>query len=158
MKCRSLIRVLALDLHPRRFGYVVLERPDRLLDWGVCSYRGKGRPTDALLHRRLRPLLELWRPTVLVIGARQMPPRRKLLRVRLIKSVVAEAKTYRVHVRLLRLARERTEKRGLYEHALELAKSFHVLAERIPPKRKPWESEHYSMSMFRALTIAVRSC
>jgi hypothetical protein len=32
-------RVLALDVHPRSFGYVVFEGPNRLLDWGVRSFR-----------------------------------------------------------------------------------------------------------------------
>ena len=32
-------RVLALDVHPSRFGYVVFEGPDELLDWGVRSFR-----------------------------------------------------------------------------------------------------------------------
>jgi len=79
MRSKALTRVLALDLHPRRFGYVVLEGPDRLLDWGVCSYRHKGNSSDVLIQRRLRPLLALWRPTLLIIGGtRQMPPRQKL--------------------------------------------------------------------------------
>src|ERR1700693_6289497 len=99
MRYKSFTRVLALDLHPRRFGYVVLEGPDRLLDWGVRSYRRKGNSSDILIHRRLRPLLELWRPTFLVIpGARQMPPRKTLLRERLLKGVAAEAKNYRARV------------------------------------------------------------
>jgi len=41
MRSKSLTRVLALDLHPRRFGYVVLEGPERLLDWGVRSIAAK---------------------------------------------------------------------------------------------------------------------
>ncbi|PYX02386.1 MAG: hypothetical protein DMG85_21530 [Acidobacteria bacterium] len=35
MKHKSFARVLGIDLHPRHFGYVILESPDRLLDWGV---------------------------------------------------------------------------------------------------------------------------
>src|SRR5213080_1185925 len=33
---KDLARVLALDLHARSFGYVVVEGPSRLLDWGGC--------------------------------------------------------------------------------------------------------------------------
>lgn len=156
MRYQSLTRVLALDLHPRRFGYVVLEGSDRLLDWGVRSYRHKGNSSDILIQRRLRPLLALWRPTLLVIhGARQVPPRKNLLRERLLKGVAAEAKSYHACVRLLKSAKERTGKLTKYERAREVVKRFPVLAERLPPKRKPWESEHYSMSIFEALAVAV---
>jgi hypothetical protein len=51
---------LALDLHPRCFGYVVVENSSRLLDWGVCSYRRKHGAADVLVRRRLRQLLALW--------------------------------------------------------------------------------------------------
>src|SRR2546422_30287 len=54
MKCKSLFRVLALDLHPRRFGYVVLEGPDGLLDWGARSYRRKDKLNGILIHQRMR--------------------------------------------------------------------------------------------------------
>ncbi len=156
MRYKSLTRVLALDLHPRRFGYVVLEGPDRLLDWGVRCHRRKGNSADVLIRRRLRPLLELWSPTLLVIhAARQIPSRQKLLRKRFLKGVVAEAKANRVCVRILKSAKERTEKLTKYERAREVVKRFPVLTERLPPKRKPWESEHYSMSIFEALEVAV---
>ena len=156
MRYKGLTRVLALDLHPRRFGYVVLEGPDRLLDWGVRSYRRKGNSSDVLIQRRLRPLLALWRPTLLVIGGtRQMPPQQKLPRERFLKGVVAEARTYRACVRQLRSTEGRAEKLTKYERAREAAERFPVLVERLPLKRKPWESAYYSMSIFEALAIAV---
>jgi len=156
MKQKSLTRVLALDLLPRRFGYVVLEGPERLLDWGVRSYRRTGKPIDALIHRRLRPLLELWRPMVLVIhAARQVPPRKKLLRERLLKAVVAEAKNNRVCVRILKSAKEQAEKLTKYERAREVAKRFPVLARSLPAKRKPWQSEDHRMGMFAAAALAM---
>jgi hypothetical protein len=155
MKTMSPARILALDLRPRRFGYVVLEGPNNLLDWGVRSCRRKGKPSDVLIQGRLRPLLGLWKPTVLLIrGARQLSSRQQLLREGLLKGVVAEVKTYRVCVQLRKSAEERAEKFTSYERAQEAAKRFPVLAERLPLKRKPWESEHYSMSIFEALQIA----
>src|SRR6266853_1721091 len=156
MRYKSLTRVLALDLHPRRFGYVVLERPARLLNWGVCSYRGKGKPNAVLIQRRLRPLLEMWNPTLLVTHtAPQLPPRQKLLRERLIKGVVAEAKSKRARVRILKSTRGWTKNLTKYERAREVAELFPVLIGRQPQKRKPWESEHYSMSVFTAAALAM---
>jgi hypothetical protein len=158
MRYQSRTRVLALDLHPRRVGYVVLEGPDRLLDWGVCSYRRKGNSRDVLIQRRLRPLLERWRPTfVMIHGARQMPPRKHLLRERLLKGVVAEAKNYRARVQILKKwPTGRAERLTKYERAQAVVQCFPVLTRKLPPKRKPWESEHYSMSILEALAIAVQ--
>ena len=48
MKHESLTRILALDLHPRSLGYVMIESPTKLLDWGVCrSYRKQKPPGGA---------------------------------------------------------------------------------------------------------------
>ena len=155
MQHKRLARILALDLRPRRFGYVVLESPEKLLDWGVCSCR-KGKPSDVLIQRRLRPLLRLWRPTLVVIrSARQPPPRQRLLREKLLKGVVAEASPYSMCVWLPKSALLRAGKITKYERAREAAERFPVLAGRLPPKRKAWESEHYAMSIFEALEVAV---
>ena len=152
MRYKGLARILALDLHPRHFGYVVVEGPDKLLDWGVCSRR-KGNPADVLIRKRLRPLLELWRPSLLLIGGpQQTRPRRNILQDRFLKRVAAEAKNHRVPVRL---TRKRTGSLGKYENARLVAEHFPVLALSLPPKRKPWESEHYSMSMFDAAVMAI---
>src|SRR6266478_3646483 len=103
MRYKSLTRVLAIDLHPRDFGYVVVESPDKLLDWGVRSHRRKGDPADVLIRRRLRPLLALWKPSLLVIrGVRRMSPRKSLFRERLLKRVVAEARNYRARVQIIK--------------------------------------------------------
>src|SRR5205807_6984958 len=133
MRYKSRTGVLALDLHPRRFGYVVLESPDRLLDWGVCSYRRKGKPTDVLVQKRLRPLLEQWNPTLLAIrGARQLPPRQQLLQKQLLKGIATEAESKRVRVRMLRSTKERAGSLTKYGRAQEAAKRFPVLIGRLP--------------------------
>ena len=157
MKHHTRGRVLAIDLHPRHFGYVVVEVPERLLDWGVRSYRHKGNPAPVLIRKRLRPLLELWRPSLVVIrGMRQMQSGQHLLRERLLKGVAAEARTHRARVHILKeQATDRTDKLTKYERARAAAQLFPVLTRKPPPKRKPWESERYSMSMFEALAVAV---
>src|SRR5882672_2442362 len=99
MKHPSLTRVLALDLHPRHFGYVVIEGPQRLLDWGARSHRRKGNSADVLIRKRLRPLLELWRPSLLLIHhPRQTGSKRNNLQINLRKRIVTEAKNHRVPV------------------------------------------------------------
>ena len=157
MRHPSLSRVLALDLHPRHFGYVVVESPQRLLDWGGRSYRCKGNSADVLIRKRLRPLLELWRPSLLLIHhPRQTGPKRNDFQINFCKRIVTEAKNHRVSVRTL----TKTPKQGpsgkptKYENARRAAGHFSVLRWKLPPKRKPWESEDYRMSMFTAAAAA----
>jgi hypothetical protein len=149
--------VLAIDLHPRRFGYVVVERPDRLLDWGARGYRHKGDSTDGLI-RQFRSLLELWRPSILVLGqGLNMPQGRRQRTNRLLKLFVNEAKHNRLGVRILKKRPEVVEAKTLtkYENARRAAEQFSVLRWKMPPQRKPWESENYRMSMFTAATLAI---
>jgi hypothetical protein len=156
MRYKSLTRVLALDLHPRRFGYVVLEGPGRLLDWGVRSYRGKGNATDVLIRRRLIRLLELWRPSVVVL--------RKPVRIRtpnsptnrLLKQIMMVARNQSARLQILKKRpTDRAEKLTKYECAQAVIKRFPVLTQKLPPKRKLWESEDYRTSMFAAAALAM---
>ena len=140
MRSKSLTRVLALDLHPRRFGYVVLESLDRLLDWGVCCYRRKGNAAERLTRRRLKPLLELWRPSVVVLREplriRTLNPQRN----RLLKQIMKAAQNQGTRVQVLKKRPTyRADKLTKYECAQAVVK--HVLTQKLPPKRKPWRAK-----------------
>src|SRR5437667_10347805 len=94
------IRILALELHPRSFGYVVIESPSRLLDWGVCSDRRKHGAADVIVRMRLRRLLDLWRPAALVLHNPSKKSRRpNPKKDRLLERIVTEAKSRRIIVR-----------------------------------------------------------
>jgi hypothetical protein len=155
MRYKGPTRVLALDLHPRSFGYVVAESPDRLLDWGVRSRRRRAGSADALI-RRLKPLLRLWKPAVVVLReplrVRPLNPQKK----RLLARIITAAKSQRVRVEMLKTRpTDRAEKLTKYARAQAVVKRFSILAYKLPPKRKPWESEDYRMSMFTAATLAM---
>lgn len=158
MRYKSLVRVLALDLHPRSFGYVLVERPDRLLDWGVRSYRHKGNSVDVLIRRRLKPLLELWRPSILVLrNGLSMAQRPHQRSETLLKRIATEAKNHQVVVRILKKRPGANQGKRLtkYENARRAAEHYSVLRWKMPPKRKPWESEDYRMAIFTAATLAM---
>jgi hypothetical protein len=149
-------RVLALDLHPRRLGYAVVKNPSRLLDWGVWSYRRNGNAADVLVRGRLRPLLEFWRPSVVVLREplriRTPNPQRN----RLLCQIMMAAKNYRARVQILKKGpADQAERLTKYERAQAVIQRFPVLTRNLPPKRKPWESEDYRMSMFAAATLAM---
>ena len=52
-------------------------------------------------------------------------------------------------------SRDRYFGRGKYERAVEIAARFPEIGWKLPSKRKPWESEHYSMSIFTAAALAL---
>src|SRR5712692_4387487 len=68
-------RLLALEIRPRKFGFVVFEGPARLLDWGVRSYPGRGIHRRTTLEKRISFLLELYAPSALVTRRRNIASR-----------------------------------------------------------------------------------
>src|SRR5436309_16062120 len=153
MKHKSLTRILALDPHPRSFGYVVVENSSRLLDWGVSSYRGKYDAANVLVCKRMRQLLDLWRPAALVLhNPVKKSPRPNPKKDRLLEQFVTEPKSRRIIVRAP--VKSSADYKGKiltkYENARRVAERFPVLTRALPPKRKAWESEHYRMSIFTA--------
>jgi hypothetical protein len=160
MKHKRLTRILALDLHPRSFGYVVIESPAELLGWGACAYRGKGRLLDVLAQRRLVPILELWRPSVLVLNSfPRMTQTEDPRRNGLLRRMVTEAKRRRIFVRTLKMgpAELKGRCRTKNENARRAVEHFPVLLRKLPPKRRAWESEHYRMRIFTAAILALTS-
>ena len=158
MKHKRLTRILALDLHPRSFGYVVVESPSRLLDWGVCSDRRKHGAADVIVRKRLKRLLDLWRPAALVLHNLVKKSRRpNQKKDGLTEWIVAEAKSRRimVHAPVKSSADYQGKNLTKYENARRVAERFPVLTRALPPKRKAWESEHYRMSIFTAAALAM---
>jgi len=158
MNHNSLTRILALDLHPRSFGYVVVENSSRLLDWGVCSDRRKHAAANVLVCKRMRQLLDLWRPAALVLHNPVKKSRRpNQKKDGLTEWIVAEAKSRRIIVRapVKSYADYQGKILTKYENARRVAERFPVLTRALPPKRKAWESEHYRMSIFTAAALAM---
>jgi hypothetical protein len=66
------------------------------------------------------------------------------------------AKNYRARVQILnKRPTDRAEKLTKYERAQAVIKRFPILTQKLPPKRKPWESEDHRMSMFAAAALAM---
>jgi len=138
------------------FGYVVVEGQSRLLDWGVCSSRQKDAVSDVLVRKRLRRLLELWRPAVLVFNTlSSVTPKSNHRSKRLLKQIETEARKHRIPVRILEDNPVGSQGESLtkYENARRVAEHFPVLTRELPPKRRAWESEHYRMSIFTAASL-----
>ena len=150
-------RVLALDVHPRSFGFVVFEGPNRLLDWGIRSFRPGVNAIKVPAARKLLALLDEFTPSVIVI--RNPKIERGAKRTKMLTTIERQARSHRVPLRFIFRRDVNRSFVGFesnkYEVASVLAKQFPALVSRLPPKRKCWQSEDYRMSIFDAAAVGV---
>jgi len=152
-------RVLALDIRPKRIGYVVLEGPTRLLDWGVSSIANRAESSETVAKKRVGALLDWYSPTV-AVGRRiktsdKHSSRRLAPIVRAVRGEVSRGgAAWRIlgadAVRAFFREYRATNK---VEIASTLAEWYPNLAWKLPPKRKPWQSEDHRMSVFDAAAL-----
>ena len=64
-------RVLALDVHPRSFGFIVFEGPNHILTWGVRSFRPGVNAVKIPAATKFLALLDEFTPSVIVIRERE---------------------------------------------------------------------------------------
>jgi len=150
-------RVLALDVHPRSFGFVVFEGPNRMLDWGVRSFRSGANAVKIPAATKFLALLDEFRPSAVVIGERLTG--RTAKQSRMLATIERQARSRRIPVR--RVSRRDVNRAFVgfesnkYEVASALAQQFPALASRLPPRRKCWQSEDYRMGIFDAAALGV---
>lgn len=145
-------RILALDLHPRKFGYVVMESPGQLLDWGVCrSYRKAEEHAQVLVRRRLRPLLRMWAPDAVLTRIDER--KRKQLQA-ILKRVRGEVGGGTSFLPIKNPPRH-FPGRNKYERAREIAVRLPEIGWKLPAQPTLWQSEHYSLSIFEAARMAL---
>lgn len=155
-------RILALDLRPRSFGYVVFEGPAEILECGVRSFRTGVNAVRVPAYEKLARLLEDYVPSRLVVKElRADVDRRAAAKLnKTLDAIKREAKDHRVAIRLVTRKAIKTAFSDLsrttkYAIASALASNFPDLSWKLPPKRKPWESEDYRMSIFDAAAVGV---
>jgi hypothetical protein len=155
---RRTFRALALDLTSRGFGFVVLEGPAALVDWGV--HQSRPYREDRCL-RRVDALLAQYRPQVLVLEDARRKARRRSQRVdALFHGTAGLAGRAQVPVRLVGWDRVRRAfaphgRITKYGISRAVARLLPELAGRLPPYRKPWMSEDYRMAIFDAAALAL---
>ena len=147
------LRVLALEIRPRKAGFAVFEGA-ALQDWRVAGY---GPASPAM--RRLGSLIDLHAPSIVVIRRRSFL--RKASAVANIgRNIQQEAARRMIQFRPLDASAVRalfTDRghRTKHEIASQIADWFPELAWKLPPKRKPWQSEPHNAALFDAVAIAV---
>ena len=151
-------RVMAINMTNGRLGYVVLEGPHFLVDWGVLDLRGARDP------ERLEKACDViaWNlPDVLVLEDVEAKGCMKGARTRqLISRLKEEARHRAIETAIL----SRLEAQGLFEPlgattryaiARMVADRFPELKRSLPYARRAWESEHHNMTLFVAASFAL---
>ena len=158
MSKHSIQRVLSLDLRARRFGYAVFEGPRTLLDWGIRSHAKGGR---SLLKHRLNSLRSMFAPSIILVRKTKETHRVAHSMIRYpLHAVKAFAKRVMVVVRVidgssLRKFFSKNLKANKHDVARMVADQFPELSWRLPPKRKPWQTEPTRQSIFDAASLGV---
>lgn len=154
------IRVLALSAHRRKIGYVVLEGPTQLLDWGVRSCVGIGHDSQTLARRRIVRLLQFYLPSVVAVRQVDQPAKQDAKGETALLAIRQECGQRSIPVN--RISRTTIGQfflgRGCgtkHQIAQLLAEQLPELAWILPPKRKPWQSEKHSMAVFDAAAVGI---
>jgi hypothetical protein len=147
-------RTLAFDVRTRRFGFALFEGPDELLDWGVRSFRRGVNAVKVPASQKIAILLFEVRPHTVVIEKTSARDNAWLTQtiVRLAgKENVPVCQIPNPWIRKPASAKPPSK----HEVAKALCERFPELADRLPPKRKPWQSEDYRMSIFDATALGL---
>ena len=151
-------RVLALDPYSRGVGFVVLEGPLHLIDWGLKESR-QDKQSRGLRH--VEQLIEMYHPDVLVLEAIHDPRCRRCPRIRELLHKMSQL-----------AAEKKLKTRSFSRHAVQATFSevspvtkyemMKAIVERLPeltlwrpPVRKPWMSENSRASIFDAAALAL---
>lgn len=151
-------RVLVVCPTSRGFGFVMFEDPKTVVEW---SHPEVQPPDQTEIVARIKALLDRHHPTVLVLESTADPERRRKDRVRTLLDAIAQAgKTRGITVETLpkhvvRRAFSRSAKITKQGIAKIVASQYRELAPRLPPPRRPWDSEDPRMSLFSAAALAI---
>ena len=153
--------ILAIDLRHRRFGYAVFEGHRHLRDSGLRVYRAVGEAEAAMASKRLAVLLKSFSPSTIVVKRERWNRAQTSSHISSLVEVMARAASaHSIPIRLIGDDDVRKTFRNLgcetrEEIAAALARIFPELVWRLPPKRRPWQSEHPRMAMFDAIALGL---
>jgi hypothetical protein len=146
--------VLALDLHPSSFGFAVFEGSSELLDWGIKSFWRCVNAVKVPMPAKLARLIDQYEPEMIVMKV----PRTTIVRRR-VHTVTELARRRRIRLRLISEAAIRKSfplnNQNKYQIATAIAERFPEISPRLGARRKMWQAEKYSMSIFDAAALGL---
>jgi hypothetical protein len=156
------IRVLSIAPSTWGFGFALLDG-NRLVICGVKKIQVKGdenRNRECL--KRLGDLIDRWQPRILTIEDANAKESRRRPRIRaLVTQIAGMAASRKLNIALLSRRKmmhnffdcKRVKKYRLAKHLAECYPE--ELGHRLPPERREWESERFSMDMFDAVAFGM---
>lgn len=155
------VRVLAVDPAPRGFGFVILEGPRAVIDWGVRSGRAASIEREQQLLLRFSDLVGRYRPTMVVFENMSAPESRRQGRARLLVATMTNFATWQ-KIAVREISQSQVKQvfktfgaRSKYEVACAISRQVPEIASWLPKKRKPWNAEDYRMAAFNAAALAL---
>lgn len=155
-----ILRILAIDLRPRRFGFAVLEDGKRLVDSGIKMMNGLGN-IAALLQKRIHPLIVFYLPSVIVVNLGSDARRSsRVTGAKFLEIIRSEAEVQSAEFVVLtrtdiRNAFRQSGNRSKDEIAGFIAGLFPDVGWKLPPRRKNWQPEHHNITMFDAVSVGL---
>jgi hypothetical protein len=159
--CDRQNQILALEVRPRFTGFVVLEPPSRLLDFGMRKHSACADDLPGVAAKKMSTLLDLHQPSLIVVRTRKILAEGALSNVSVILGLVrreARKRSIPLHavradfIRAFFLAHQCTSK---HQRATLIARQFPELSWKLPPERKKWKSEDRRMVVFDAAATAI---
>lgn len=155
------LRLLSIEVRPQRFGFVVLDGT-RLLEWGVRGCQPAGESLGIVAGKRLDAVIDLYRPALVLIRKRslKLSPRAQSGSAAITEAIRSRCGHRSTELRWIAAETVRAffaDQGAATKHAVAslLAEWFEELIWKVPPKRKPWQSERYNTLMFDALATAI---
>lgn len=148
--------VLAVKPTHRGFGWAAFARPFTPLDWGLV---GPHRDVEASALAAFTKLLTRLTPETLLFEAldRGVAPTRPM-RLCLAMAALAAERGIAVEVYSrgeVQACFAAVGARTRDDIAAAIARQFDAFGHRLPPRRKPWESEDRRMALFAAVALLV---
>jgi len=146
--------ILAVDPTAKGMGYVVMEGPDDIIDWGTThTIIGK----NSFVRRKVQRLIEYCSPDVLVIE--DAAQGRRCSRVlKLLEALEKLART--LGLRVVKIARGTLHETfanfgatNKHEISCRLTEYYPQLTRLLPDKRKIWEAEDARYGVFDAAAL-----
>lgn len=150
--------ILSLYPNTRGFGYICLENPQKLIDWGMMNCRPL---SNGKILKQVAAMLDYFNPELLVMQDPDNRYARQNSRVsELIETIKdrAEEKSIKVFTYTREQVRSVFSSFGAttkHEIASKLLQWFPELMPRAPKARKLWMNEDYNMGIFDALSLAI---
>ena len=156
MRNRYSSRILAVDIRSRRFGYAIFETPAELLDSGTARLAS---PQRAAV--RISGLCRVFRPSLLVLRKESVRRRRSYPRTNAVRRAIRKEATRRstaiatLEGRAVNNWLRQHGSTDKYGNALFLANLFPELSWKLPPRRKLWQPEPWSLCLFDAVALGL---